>query len=55
MQPQESAIQGASARPPTEVPWWLVRIEGVFAIDQGLLLFAVPGGIVAVVQAFRIK
>lgn len=34
------------------VPWWLVLIEGIFAVILGLLLFSYPGATTAVMVQF---
>jgi uncharacterized membrane protein HdeD (DUF308 family) len=42
MQPQEPAMQAATPQQSAGVPWWLILIEGIFAIVIGLLLFSAP-------------
>jgi uncharacterized membrane protein HdeD (DUF308 family) len=47
MSAQAAPMQGSKG-----VPWWLVLIEGIFAVILGLLLFSYPGATTAVMVQF---
>lgn len=41
---KESVVQSLTAQAPVDgVPWWLVLLQGIFAIILGLLLLSSPG------------
>jgi uncharacterized membrane protein HdeD (DUF308 family) len=52
MSMQEATMKEAPAQGSMGVPWWLVLIEGIFAIILGLLFFSAPGMTTAVVVQF---
>ena len=46
------SAQAAPMKVSKGVPWWLVLIEGIFAVILGLLLFSYPGATAAVMVQF---
>ena len=52
MSMQEASMKEAPMQSSTGVPWWLVLMEGIFAVILGLLLFSAPGMTTAVMVQF---
>jgi uncharacterized membrane protein HdeD (DUF308 family) len=52
MSMQEASMKEAPMQSSTGVPWWLVLMEGIFAVILGLLLFSAPAMTTAVMVQF---
>jgi len=52
MSMQEASMKNETMQSSMGVPWWLVLIEGIFAVILGLLLFSAPAMTTAVVVQF---
>jgi uncharacterized membrane protein HdeD (DUF308 family) len=52
MSVQEASMKEAPVQGSMGVPWWLVLIEGIFAVILGLLLFSAPAMTSAVLVQF---